>query len=116
MTNVQKATTIINQLGGNRFTAMTGSKNFLALENGVRMDLTRNSSGANKLEITLDGLDLYNMRFYKYTPGRLNKKTFAFTDDKVTEIMDYTGIYADQLQDLFTATTGLDTSLHIPGR
>ena len=111
MTNVQRATTIINQLGGNKFLAMTGSKNILALENGVRIDLVKNMSGANKLEITLDGLDLYNIRFYKYTPGRLNKKTFSYTDDKLTEIQEYNGAYADQLQELFTVTTGLDTHL-----
>ena len=90
---------------------MTGSKNFLALESGVRMDLTTNMSGANKLEITLDGADLYNMRFYKYTPGRLNKKTFAYTDDKLTEIKKYNEIFAGQLQELFTVTTGFDTHL-----
>ena len=111
MTNVQRATTIINQLGGNKFTAMTGSKNFLALENGVRMDLTKNMSGANKLEITLNGLDLYDMRFYKYTPGRLNKKTFVYTDDKLTEIQEYNSVYAEQLQELFTGITGMDTHL-----
>jgi len=111
MTSVQRATTIINQLGGNKFTAMTGSKNFIALDNGVRMDLTKNMSGANKLYITLDGADLYNMKFIKYTPGRLNKKTFAYTDDKTTEIKEYNGIFAEQLQELFTVTTGLDTHL-----
>jgi hypothetical protein len=51
------------------------------------------------------------MRFYKYTPGRLNKKTFSYTDDKLTEIQEFNGVYADQLQELFTVTTGLDTHL-----
>lgn len=111
MTNTEKATIIINQLGGNKFLAMTGSKNFLALENGVRMDLAKNESGANKLEITLDGLDLYNMRFFKFTPGRLNKKTFAYTDDKTTEIQEYNGVFNNQLQELFTGVTGMDTHL-----
>ena len=113
MTNVERATTIVNQLGGNKFLAMTGSKNIMALENGVRMDLVKNMSGANKLYITLNGLDLYDMKFIKYTPGRLNKKTFAYTDDKTTDIQEYEGIYADQLQELFKVTTGLDTTLFL---
>ena len=65
MTSIERTTTILNQLGGSRFTAMTGSKNFVALENGVRMDLAKNISGANRLEITVNGLDLYEIRFYK---------------------------------------------------
>ena len=105
------ATIIVNQLGGNKFITMTGSKNIIALEKSVRMDLTKNQSGANRLEITLDGFDLYNMRFYKYTAGRMNMKTFQYTDDKVTEIEEYNGVFCDQLQEIFTAVTGLDTTL-----
>ena len=111
MTNLERATTIINQLGGNKFLAMTGSKDILALENGVRMKLQKNMSGANMLEIILDPLDTYNMRFYKYTPGRLNKKTWVYTDDKITEIEDLSGVYFDQLQGIFTNITGMDTHL-----
>lgn len=111
MTNTEKATIILNQLGGNKFTVMTGSKNYLAIENGLRMKLAKNDSGANMLEITVDWTDTYNMRFYKYTPGRLNKKTFAYTDDKITEIKEYSGAYWEQLQELFTGVTGFDTHL-----
>jgi len=111
MTNVERATTIVNQLGGNKFLVMTGSKNILALENGVRMDLVTNISGANKLEITLDPLDTYSMRFYKYAPGRLNKKTFTYTDDKIVEIKEMSGVYFDQLQSIFTEVTRLHTKL-----
>ena len=111
MTSIERTTTILNQLGGSKFTAMTGSKNFVALENGVRMTLTRNISGANRLEIVLNGLDLYDVKFYKYTPHRLNKKTFVFTDEKVKEIANFYDIYCDQLQSIFTSVTGMVTHL-----
>ena len=106
-----QSSTIIEQLGGNKFLTMTGCKCLLALENGIRMDLVKNRSGANKLEITLDGTDLYNMRFYKHTVGRLNKKSFVYTDDKLTEVAEHNGVYAEQLQELFVVTTGMDTHL-----
>jgi len=60
MTDLEKATIIVNQLGGKKFLAMTGCKNILALENGVRMNLQKNISGANLLEVTLEPLDIYN--------------------------------------------------------
>jgi hypothetical protein len=111
MTDKEIATTILGQLGGNKFVTMTGSRDFLAIKNGLRMSLVRNISGANRLEITLNFLDTYDLRFYKYSPGRLNKKTFAYTDDKVTEIAALNEIYCDQLQDIFTSITELYTHL-----
>ncbi len=102
---------ILEQLGGNKFIAMTGSKNFISDGNTLRMTLVSNQSKANRLWITLDGLDTYTMRFFKYTPGRLNRKTFEFTDDKEVEIAEYNGVYYDQLQSIFTSVTGLDTTL-----
>ena len=111
MTNVEKASIILHQLGGNKFTALTGSKNFVALENGLRMKLTRNISGANMLEITIEPTDTYRLRFYKYIRARLDKKTLYITADKITEIKSYSDIYADQLQGIFTEVTGMDTHL-----
>ena len=46
----QVAKEILNQLGGNKFIAMTGSKQFVAGENYLAMKLTRNGSGANYLK------------------------------------------------------------------
>ena len=111
MTNVEKANIILSQLGGSKFTVMTGSKNFIALENGLRMKLARNISGANMLEITIDGSDTYSLRFYKHTPGRLNKKTLAYTAERIKEVKSCDDIYAEQLQSIFTSVTGLDTHL-----
>lgn len=105
------ANTILEQLGGNKFIAMTGAKHLLGLENGLRMTIGKNVSKANKLEIILNADDTYTMRFYKYTAPRLNKKTFEFTDEKVQEIRTIENVYWDMLQDLFTETTGMYTHL-----
>ena len=62
------AKTILQQIGGRRFAAMTGSKDFIDMGNGLRMSLARNKTSANRLDIIYDaGLDLYNMRFYRRT-------------------------------------------------
>lgn len=105
------ADTILQQLGGNKFIVMTGSKNFLSDGNTLRMHLAKNVSKANRLEITLDADDLYTMRFYKYTAGRLNKKTWSWTADKVEEVYTVSGIWFDMLQPVFTQVTGMYTHL-----
>ena len=100
---------ILQQLGGRRFVAMTGSKNFFTNGNDLCMSLSKNSSKANRLQITLDPDDTYTMRFFRYTAPRLNKKTFEYSDEKITEINRFENVYCDQLQDLFTLETGLLT-------
>lgn len=80
------ANTILDQLGGNKFLAMTGANHLLADGNTLRMTLPKNNSRANRLYITLDPDDTYTMRFFRFTPGRLNKKTFAWTEDKTQEV------------------------------
>ena len=98
------AKTIMEQIGGRRFAAMTGSKDFIDMGNGLRMSLARNKTSANRLDIIYDGgADLYNLRFYRKT---FSKKTFEV---KVKDIAKYEGIYFDRLQSLFTEVTGLRT-------
>ena len=94
------AQTILEQLGGNKFVAMTGSKNFVASENFLRMNLTRNKANAKWLKITLNANDTYTMDF--------------FTADKnlnITSKVKFEEVYCDQLCFLFTKATGLFTSL-----
>lgn len=43
MTNTMIAETILQQLGGNKFVVMTGAKNFVALENGIKFNIGRNA-------------------------------------------------------------------------
>jgi hypothetical protein len=104
-TKMQIAETILAQLGGKRFALMTGSKKFMSMGDGLRMNLAKNASGANRCRITLTPADTYDIVFYKQT---LSKKTFDVT---IKEIAQYEGIYFDQLQDTFTTVTGLYTSL-----
>lgn len=98
------AKTIFEQIGGRRFAAMTGSKDFIDIGNGLRMSLARNKTSANRLDIIYDaGADLYNMRFYRKT---FSKKTF---ECRITDIATHEGIYCDMLEDMFTMVTGLYT-------
>ena len=106
------ASTILEQLGGNKFIAMTGASHFVSDGNTLRMTLPKNGSKANRLYITLDkATDSYTMRFFRYTAPRMNTKTFAFTSEKVQEIHEVSGVYFDQLQPIFTSVTGFDTHL-----
>lgn len=69
------ANTILKQLGGKKFIAMTGGKDFVSNKNKLRMTFAKNASKANRLEITYDTRnDSYIMRFYKYIFGSLDKK------------------------------------------
>jgi hypothetical protein len=93
------ATTILSQLGGKRFIAMTGAKNLLAHKDGLSFRLPRCQQGINYVKITLTALDLYTLEF-----GSIRKDTYTI---RATEC----DIYAEDLTDVFTATTGLQTSL-----
>ena len=98
------AKTILEQIGGRRFAAMTGSKDFIDMGNGLRMSLARNKTSANRLDIIYDaGAALYNMRFYRRT---FSKKTF---ECKTKDIESHEGIYCDMLEEMFTMVTGLYT-------
>ncbi|RGZ75941.1 hypothetical protein DW973_16905 [Parabacteroides merdae] len=98
------AKTILEQIGGRRFIAMPGSKNFIDMGNGLRMSLARNKTSANRLDIIYDGgTDLYNMRFYRKT---FSKKIF---ESKTKDIETHEGIYCDMLEEMFTMVTGLYT-------
>jgi hypothetical protein len=87
---------ILNQIGGARFLAFTGSKNLVSTENGLMMKLTRNKLGASYLHIELNGLDLYDM-------------TFIRIQGAVKKVKCYNDIYNDQLEEIFTEATGLYT-------
>jgi hypothetical protein len=96
---MQVANQILAQLGGNRFLTMTGSKNLVGGERYLQMKLARNSSKANLLRITLDANDTYTVEFSR------------FRNLDVFPVHALAGVYADQLAEIFTRTTGLDTRL-----
>ena len=109
----QIAVTILNQLGGNRFVAFTGAKDFTTIKNGLRFKIGRNASKTNRIEITLNGSDLYDMTFIKYRPFSVkvdHKKGEVKTiEEKVETIKEFKDVFFDQLQELFTEVTGLYT-------
>jgi len=94
---------ILEQLGGNKFIAMTGCKNFLHDDHGYTliMDLPPNKSNARKLRIHLNGNDCYDMLFF-YLSGK------ALT---ITRVAEYPDVFDDMLKGIFTHVTGLDTHL-----
>ena len=102
---------ILEQLGGNKFLAMTGANHLLSDGNTLQMHLPKNASKANRLWITLNTDDTYTMNFFKFTAGRLNKKNFSWTEDKRVDVKEIKGIYCDMLQDIFTSVTGMYTHL-----
>ena len=94
------ATTILNQLGGNKFRVMTGPKNFMDHGNALSMRIGRNSSNSNYLKITLNDSDLYDVRFSKVTKMGEEKSVREFND-----------VYNDMLVEIFESHTGMYTSL-----
>ena len=100
MSNLIVAETILKTLGGNKFRMMTGAKNLAGDENSLSMRIGRNSSNSNYLKITLNSMDLYDMKFCKLTR--------KFEEMSVTEYCD---VYNDMLTDVFTEHTGMYTKL-----
>ena len=90
---------IVSQLGGRRFILMTGAYDFLSLDSGVRFKLPGDENfakqGIDRVEVILTWADTYRVLFKK---GE-------------TIISEHEGVYNDQLQELFTSETGLDTHL-----
>lgn len=109
--------TILRQLGGSRFLVMTGSKNLVYgtadnYQDFLRMSLHKNASKANRLTIYYDACyDAYNMVFERFTAPRWLPKQYKYSDPKQETVKTYTGVYFDQLQELFTEATGLYTRL-----
>lgn len=92
---------ILQQLGGNKFTMMTGAKNFVGGENylqfNIAANMTRNKCNLVKIELTPD--DTYIVTFYNLRATNL--KLISQHDD----------VYCDQLVKLFETQTGLYTYL-----
>lgn len=97
----QFAIDIMQQLGGNKFIAMTGSTNFVYDEQSqsISMKLRRNASKAQYLKILLTVMDVYTMQFISFTSGEL------------VIVKECNNVYNDGLQSMFTSVTGLNTHL-----
>lgn len=90
------AKTILEQLGGGMFRAMTGAKDFVATEKGLKFSLPSSYNGIKAVSVELRVDDTYDLRFLK--PDFSERKS-------------YDGVYAEDLRRIFTEETGLRTSL-----
>jgi len=97
----QIAETILAQLGNGRFIAMTGAKNFMHDADGTLSFHYPRRKGfkVSACKITLNAMDTYDVRF------------IDMKRDLSTVTKEVPGVYADQLQAIFTAETGLLTRL-----
>jgi hypothetical protein len=94
------AQTIIQQLGGNRFTSMTGAKNFGTSGRDLSFKIGRGATnGINYIRIELNLNDTYNVQFMKCRG----------LDCKVVKIVG--NVYGDKLAETFRNCTGFATSL-----
>lgn len=102
MADMTVSTTILQQLGGSRFVAMTGAKNLVGSSKDLMFRLPARfaKDGINAVRVELTPADTYTVKFLKVA---------KFGEFKV--IAEFDDIYADQLQDVFTRTTGLATRL-----
>ncbi|HBN1438472.1 TPA: hypothetical protein L1V51_005448 [Escherichia coli] len=99
------ATEILNQLGGNRFIAMTGAKNFAYFDEdgecglSFRLPSKFAMNGINLVKIKLTFSDTYQVTFSRVR-GVM-----------VKEVSTFDNVYCDQLECLFNEQTGLATRL-----
>jgi MoaA/NifB/PqqE/SkfB family radical SAM enzyme len=101
MADMTVANTILEQLGGRRFRAMTGAKDFMGGERSLSFKLPARfaKDGINAVQVTLDASDTYSVGFFRVRGTAI--KLVAKMDD----------VYADALAGVFTKVTGLDTRL-----
>lgn len=99
------ATIILQQLGGRAFLRMTGAKNLLDGGDHLQMDVpcgrTQFGKRVNKIRVTLAADDTYTVTAFFYSRAR-------FTCD---EISKSGGVYVENLREVFTRMTGLETQL-----
>lgn len=93
------ARTILEQLGGNKFLAMTGAKDLIFGNYSLHFKLPSNfaKQGINKVIITLEPSDTYKLEFFKVWGNKYSK-----IDEK-------DDVYNENLQDVFTRITGLNS-------
>ena len=92
---------ILQQLGGNKFIAMTCAKNLGTSGNkkNLSFNIGRNAKSINHVKITLTSADLYDMEFIRIRGG------------KVKVVKKVKGVYNDQLGKIFTKYTGMTVRL-----
>jgi len=95
------ANTILQQLGGRRFIAMTGARNFIAGKDDLsfRIPGTLTRQRINAVQIRLEPSDTYTVIF------------FVIRGVKIKEASRHEDVYCDSLCELFRDVTGLETRM-----
>lgn len=93
------AHTILEQLGGNKFLAMTGAKSLVGSDDMLQFRIPNGARRINSVRVELRADDTYDVLFY------------AIRGVNVREVARAEGVYADGLRETFTRETGLYTSL-----
>lgn len=93
------AQTILSQLGGNKFLAMTGASNLTSRPDGLSFKVGRNAGKVTHVRVTLTAMDDYQVEF-------LNIRGV-----NVKPVTSYRCLQADQLGEAFERATGMRVSL-----
>jgi len=116
--SLQVAKTIRAQLGGNRFSSMTGAKNFMGSSEESFLSFKLPSrfakAGINYVKITLNASDLYDLEFGKTSrkaDPELKKLGVKVMLDVYKIIDEKSMVHAEDLRGIFEDVTGLYTQL-----
>jgi hypothetical protein len=90
------ARTILDQLGGARFVAMTGAREFVGSADSLTFKFGVNPKRVSQVRVTLTPADLYSV-------------TFFFRIGKAPQIES--DVYCNMLEAVFSERTGLYTKL-----
>lgn len=90
---------ILNQLGGNKFIAMTGATCYHDNNGKTLIAKFKGSRVANIMSVTLNETDTYDVRICK------------FKGLEIKEVKTVNGAYCEMLKPIFEQTTLLRTSL-----
>lgn len=102
MSDLTIAKTILNQLGGQRFILMTGSKDFVGGNDYLQFKVGRNLNGISHVKIIYNyGKDLYTAIFMKWNGRKMEFK----------EVAKFEELYCEDLTERFVEQTGLLTRL-----
>lgn len=93
------ADTILAQLGGNKFLAMTGVRNMTTTGRDLTLHMPKVHRSVNRVTITLEANDTYSVRF-------MYVRSMTLTVRHVAEL-----VHAENLRAVFETHTGLRTSL-----
>jgi hypothetical protein len=82
MTDMTVARTILDQLGGARFVAMTGAREFVGSADSLTFKIGVNPKRVSQVRVTLTPAHLYSVTFFRMARRRRSKATSIATCSK----------------------------------